>query len=426
MNQFTSASDPKELERKHDLIRYMGKYGGIIAFIVSSGIIAALYLIILINLISSGSKLSSLSAVSGESYITMLLQRELTILTVIVAICTIARIIPFAASIMIFVTSKKEGPIERILTGVNLIKIFGIIETAAWILMAVFYIYSIIKSGGIKLNNSSQLFSFVLSVLILIFKPLQGYSVFKYMNTIKNAIKHGDLPNESFGTFKFASVMLATIHIIFLITIVSAVFRAGGLQYGFELFKQSFSSLWFIYLYLAAYAFSNLVASNISTVHATRIRLANTSGFKPTIPNYYENAEKPQTPTYSTAPTYESPNSRFEPNNQFNAQQNQFNPNNQFNVQQNQFNPNNQFNAQQNQFNPNNQFNAQQNQFNPNNQFNAQQNQFNPNNQFNVQQSQFNQGYTAPAPQQPEPPKPRTNKYHDFGGFSFNDDFNDK
>ena len=222
---------------------------------------------------------------------------------------------------------------------------------------------------------------------MLIFKPLQGYSVFKYMNTIKNAIKHGDLPNESFGGFKFASVMLATIYIIFLITIVSAVFRAGGLQYGFELFKQSFSSLWFIYLYLAAYAFSNLVASNISTVHATRIRLANTSGFKPTIPNYYENTEKPQTPTYSTAPTYESPNSRFEPNNQFNAQQNQFNPNNQFN---------------------------------------AQQNQFNPNNQFNAQQSQFNQGYTAPAPQQPEPPKPRTNKYQDFGGFSFNDDFNDK
>ena len=31
MNQFTSASDPKELEKKHDLIRYMGKYGGIIA-----------------------------------------------------------------------------------------------------------------------------------------------------------------------------------------------------------------------------------------------------------------------------------------------------------------------------------------------------------------------------------------------------------
>ena len=399
MNQFRSTADTKELERKHDLIRYMGRYGGIIAFIVSSGIIAALYLVILINLISSGNKLAGLSSI-GDASINMLLQRELTILTVIVAVCTIARIIPFAASIMIFVTSKKEGPVDKILTGVNLIKIFGIIETAAWILMAILYIYTTIKSGGIKVNNSTQLFSLVLSILMLIFKQVQGYTLFKYMNTIKNAIKHGDIPNESFGGFKFTCVMLGTIHIIYLVTIISAVFHIGGLQYGFELFKQSFSSLWFIYLYLAAYAFSNLVASNISTVHATRIRLANTSGFKPQIPDYYGSAENQQTPTYSTAPQYESPNSRFDPNNQFNAQQNQFNPNNQFNSQQNQFNPNNQFNAQQNQFNPNNQLNAQ--------------------------QSRLNQNYTAPAPQTTAAPKPRTNKYQDFGAFSFNDDFDNK
>ena len=188
MNQFRSTADTKELERKHDLIRYMGRYGGIIAFIVSSGIIAALYLVILINLISSGNKLAGLSSI-GDASINMLLQRELTILTVIVAVCTIARIIPFAASIMIFVTSKKEGPVDKILTGVNLIKIFGIIETAAWILMAILYIYTTIKSGGIKVNNSTQLFSLVLSILMLIFKQVQGYTLFKYIYRTRNTHK---------------------------------------------------------------------------------------------------------------------------------------------------------------------------------------------------------------------------------------------
>ena len=430
MNQFTSVTDPKELERKHQLVRNMGKYGGLIAYILASGIIAILYLVILIKLISSGNQLSSAASLSFDNTIIMILQRELTILTIIVAICTLARLIPFISSIMIFVTSKKEGPIEKILTYVSLIKIFGIIETAAWILMAILYIYTVIKSGGIKINNSTQLFSLVLTVLTLVFKQLQGYTLFKYMTTIQNTIKHGDLPNESFGLFKFSSVMLATINIIYLVTIISIIFRAGGLQYGFEYFKQTFQYLWFIYLYLAGYAFSNGVAANISTVHASRIRLANSSGFKPMIPNYYENDAATQTPTYSTTPKYESPNSRFDPNNQFNAQQNQFNPNNQFGAQQNQFNQNNQFGAQQNQFNPNNQFGTQQNQFNPNNQFSAQQNQFNPNNQFSAQQNQFNQNNQFGAqqnqfnaPQQPAAPKPKTNKYQGFGDFSFNDDF---
>ena len=59
MNQFTSVTDPKELERKHQLLRNMGKYGGLIAYILASGIIAILYLVILRNLISSGNQLSS-------------------------------------------------------------------------------------------------------------------------------------------------------------------------------------------------------------------------------------------------------------------------------------------------------------------------------------------------------------------------------
>ena len=114
MNQFTSVTDPKELERKHQLVRNMGKYGGLIAYILASGIIAILYLVILIKLISSGNQLSSAASLSFDNTIIMILQRELTILTIIVAICTLARLIPFISSIMIFATSKKEGPIEKI------------------------------------------------------------------------------------------------------------------------------------------------------------------------------------------------------------------------------------------------------------------------------------------------------------------------
>ena len=275
-------------EKTEQAIRDIGKSSQMLRLIVGLSIVTLFYLILLIRMIAAGNELQSnvISSFTAPTALLGDLTSAVTTMIVILAVILAVRLIPLTGCILLYKKCKNGLSFQSMSSVLTLLQIFGIIESLAWAALTVYDIVQIFRNGwNVPYNaHSTYYMMLVVSVLMIICKIIQGFTLSKFMAQLRKNAKQDTIDKKLPSGLKLSTVMIITCHAILLIFIVMTLIIQVGITYFFELFRY----FWMIYLFLIGYICSNAFFSTLLKTYYQRLFLAENASTAPKSPPYVQ------------------------------------------------------------------------------------------------------------------------------------------
>lgn len=206
---------------------------------------------------------------SSDAYVNNTYNELMTlidVLMVVVILALLVRLIPIISCIAVYNRGRRYQSLATAMPFMKLLKAFAVTETAVWSIIAGFFTVSLFKSNFHLSDDSVTVMIFVIFVLTLVCKIIQGIFLFKFTTALSQHLLTSNYPSDKTSGLKLSAVLLCTCFSILLFFILFVIARSGG----WNGLTGSFQYLWKIYLFLTAYLLSNGFLVSLLKIYTQR------------------------------------------------------------------------------------------------------------------------------------------------------------